>query len=130
MKKIICRCIFVSVVIVIVFCLTNCSLYSVQNYGLTGSVGLITPYKSTVSEVIKGFGSPDAVYQSGGDDIYIFKSRKGRSFVGVYADIEMKDIIIIAREGIVREIHTAIKGDAMTILGGCMTPIHTVGKEF
>ena len=73
-------------------------------------------------------GADGAAYDVGEEQIYIFKNRKGRDILGVYSDIQMKDVVVIARAGIVREVIEAKKGEGMTIIGAYMAPIFAVGN--
>ena len=120
---------FVGILLLVAFILTGCAaLYSYQKYGPERSIGLITPGKSTLSEVIKGYGGPDAVFQSGEDEIYVFKNREGRCFLGIYSDVKMNDLVIVTRQGLVKELYETTKGEGITIIGGFMVPIFSVGN--
>jgi len=129
MKKLMQMIALIVTLLIIAFIFSGCAaLYSYQRYGPERSIGLITPGKSTLSEVIKGYGAPDAVYQSGGDEIYVFKNREGRCFLGIYSDLKMNDLVIVARQGLVKEVYETSKGEGITIIGGFMVPIMSVGN--
>ena len=129
MKKLLQTISFIVILSLIVLVFSGCAvLYSAQKYGPDRSIGLISPGKSTIAELIKGYGSPDAVYKSGNSDIYIFKSREGRSFLGIYSDVKMNDIVVIASQGVVQEVYETPKGSGITIIGAMMMPICTVGN--
>ena len=108
--------------------LISCTIYSSQKYGPEQALGMVTPGKSTISEVIKGYGAPDAIYKSGEQEIYIFKSRTGKCFLCIYSKVEMTDIVIIAKNGIVQEIYSTPKGEGMTIIGYGMSPTISIGN--
>jgi hypothetical protein len=40
----------------------------------------------------------------------------------------MNDLVIVARQGLVKEVYETSKGEGITIIGGFMVPIMSVGN--
>ena len=95
---------------------TGCALYSVQEHGGLVNADAIRADDNIV-DAVKKLGSPDAVYETTSESIYVWNKIDGRNFLGVYSDIEKYELVAVVKNGVVTNVHYVNSAESMSILG-------------
>lgn len=110
---------------ILVLGLSGClaGVYSKQQYGPNAFQSNI-PAGRPLAEVIKQLGAPHAVYSTAkGEDVYVYNSLEGEQILWVFAKVQKRSVVILARDGKVVDSTVVPTGEGMTVLGPFMAPI-------
>lgn len=74
---------------------TGCGvIYSRQYYGSPG-IQTVSAGESTLMDVIANLGQPNAIFETGENQILVYKYAEGLNVLGLYSSIKREDTVVI-----------------------------------